>query len=226
MSMSKLSNNNDFSSVTEQLYYKIRHDIIDGVIQPGEKLIERSLADKYSVSRTPVREALRRLTESGFVQYFPRKGMVATTITISQAKEVFIIRENLEGIAAREAALNANEQNLKILKNNLHSMHDATLKNNVTLLTDLNTEFHLNIKKMNDMPILRQMLDNVWDQIIRLRAFSLAEPGRPNRTYQEHLDIYNFISKKDYVKSEEAMREHVKQAKNSAISKLEDKNIP
>ena len=104
------------------VYEALRHRIVTRQIPPGATLREERIAKELHVSRTPVREALRRLGEEGFVEYLPHKGARLLTPTPELMREIFTIREALEGVAARQAAATAGKDQLRMLRDHFESL--------------------------------------------------------------------------------------------------------
>ncbi len=106
-------------SLTSIIFEKIREDILNGMYNPGEKIVEAKLADELGVSRTPVREALKQLELDGLVENIPNRGVIVKGVTAQDIKDIYTIREAIEGIAAKWSVERMSQEELDSLKENL-----------------------------------------------------------------------------------------------------------
>ncbi|GKT33648.1 GntR family transcriptional regulator, partial [Aduncisulcus paluster] len=129
-------------SLTSIIFEKIREDILNGMYDPGEKIVEAKLADELGVSRTPVREALKQLELDGLVENIPNRGVIVKGVTAQDIRDIYTIREAIEGIAARWSVERMSQDELDSLKEIYELMEFYTFKKDVDKIFELNTRFH------------------------------------------------------------------------------------
>ncbi len=200
-------------SMSEKVYIKIKNDILDNKLKPGEKLIEENLAEELNVSRTPVREALKQLDQDGLITYYPRRGSVVSQISIKDAQELYEVREALEGLAIKLICLNIDTQSLKILEDLVASMEEATLRNDYEKVKLLHSQWTEAILSLTKNDLLKSYLMSVTKNLGRLRKISLYEPEQSIDAYKETKDILRAIINNDSDESERLARLHVKNAR-------------
>jgi len=200
------------SSLHGKVFNYLQNDILNGKYKAGDSLIETKLSEELGVSRTPIREAIRQLELEGLVQTIPNKGAIVTGLSAKDIQDIYTIRIAIEGIAARWAAENATEAELKDMKHFLELEEFYTEKNDVEQILKLDTKFHEAIYKASKSKPLMLMLSNFHHYIQRARINSLGMTGRAEETLSEHKAIYQAILEKDVRKAEELTIEHVKKA--------------
>lgn len=201
------------------VYEQIRRAIISGEFLPGQHLVERDLALKFKVSRTPIREALRKLELENLVTTTAFKGVMVTDYSTAEVNEYFEIRSVLEGLAARLAAERRSEENLADLQTCLDKSAEALQEGNLENLICWNDQFHMAISKASGSAKLHEMVISVRQQINILRMTSLI--GRPAPNSEEHQNIFWAI-KRGYADVAEAlMKHHVTMSRQSIVNQKE-----
>jgi DNA-binding GntR family transcriptional regulator len=152
-------------TITEKVYREISKAIISGHMPPGERILEEKIAEQMKVSRMPVREALHRLQESGFISPYKKMGKVVNQLTLKNLNEITKIRMILEIKAVRLALINMNKKTLTRLENIHISLEKAIESNELDQMLYLNKQFHFTLYSKSDMPILQQILSGLWDRI-------------------------------------------------------------
>lgn len=201
-------------SMSEKVYQRIKSDILENKLKPGEKLIEENLANEFNVSRTPVREALKQLDQDGLITYYPRRGSVVSQISMKDAQELYEIREVLEGLAIRRICMEVNSHNIKILENIITSMDKAIESNDYSSMEKLHRNWTEATLEMTNNELLKSYLLSVTKNLGRLRKISLYRPVQSIDAYKETKDIYNAIEKNDPDESERLAKLHVRNARN------------
>lgn len=143
-----------------QIYEKIRQDILDDKYTRGQSLVEQKLAKEFGVSRTPIREVLRQLELDGLVESIPNRGVFVVGITHEDINHIYAIRQRIEGLAALWAAEKMTSEELKQMENIYNLMEFYTAKEDVDQIAQLNTDFHEVIFKSAKSKYLRNMLTN------------------------------------------------------------------
>lgn len=195
----------------EVAYWTIRDAIRQGVLRPGARLVELELAAALEMSRTPIREALRRLESDRLVDDAPRRGLVVPTATPDLLIEIFEIREVLEGLAARRAAQRMGEAEIGALRELVERMERAAATDDLDALARASHQFHRLLRTGAQHSRLPTMLALLMDSTRTLDAHQLA-PERVGGAVAEHRAIYEAIAARDPKAAEQVTREHARNA--------------
>ena len=198
----------------------IIESIRNGEYAKGEVLIERALAEKLNVSRTPIREAFRCLEEIGLVKSEPHKGVRIASYSRRKIADLYDVRENLEGLAARSAASKRSPEDLAAMRAVLELADRFTEANDVETLAQTNNDFHQQLAEMSHNDYLINLLSQMRENISLLFSESLRQKGRTKRRTNEHWLIYQAIDMGYEDLAESAARLHIRNAYNNVIVKL------
>jgi DNA-binding GntR family transcriptional regulator len=189
----------------------------DGWLPPGTRLGEVRLASAFTVSRTPVREALFRLEAEGLIDRDAR-GHVVSRLSSHQIIELYEVREALDGAAARSAALRAPRLEFERLKTLNHSMRSAANEERFDDMADINVEFHgiLAIAAGNTM--LLDLVAQVHSHVKRFQKTTLAFPGRAAEVIKEHGELIDALMSGDADRAESVARSHIQAARDVRIT--------
>jgi DNA-binding GntR family transcriptional regulator len=190
------------------VYEALRQSILDGALKPGQRLLSSALADELNVSRTPIREALRKLEAEGLIEPSPRSGLVVREISEEDLTELFYVREALEGMSARLAAENASKSALLELHALLDDMEAALKKDNLKLVRKLTGEFQMAVSQASQNNRLVQMLRVLLDQIRQVQTSTLFLKGRAKEALGEHRRLLQAIEARDADLAEKLARAH------------------
>ena len=209
------------------IYTQIRHQIISGAISPSSKLSENLLSKNLGVSRTPVREALLKLENEGFLIYNLRRGFSLNTITIEDIKKLYPIKISLEGLAGRLATpiVSNNENDLEYLKKLLKEMGLIMKENDINAYVAKNYEFHSYFWHSCQNERLIRMLERLNMQVDRFIVKALYVPKRMEKSFHEHLEIYRQIETGDEKAVEKAIAIHFENASED-LKKVIIKDLP
>ena len=197
----------------EDIYRSIRMDIISQKLKPGQSISEDELAKKYNVSRTPIREILRRLEQEDLIKIIPNKGMIVYELTNRDIEEVLEIRLILETAAAKAAAENITEEKIKKLDKIEELMEKAVKDDDSVLSFEADERLHDFILVTAGNIRVRKILYTLMGQILRIRFISGHKPGRIITTVEEHKEIIEAIKKRDHIDAEEKMKIHLMNTK-------------
>jgi DNA-binding GntR family transcriptional regulator len=189
-------------SLKEEVYEGIRQEIMDGTFLPGDLLKERELAEKYGVSKTPVREALSMLEQDNLVKTIPRAGYMVTQLTLRDLQEVYQLRVILEPMAARLAAQNLTDEDLKQLE-------ALTVTSDPEEARLFNRRFHVLIANASGNSRLARMIGELLDDMDRWAALDL-ESYRPEVLLIGHEAELEALRTRDPQVTEETMRHHIR----------------
>ncbi|MBS1302983.1 GntR family transcriptional regulator [Loktanella sp. SALINAS62] len=190
-------------------YGLILEAIDNHIYRPGDRLVESELAERFGVSRTPVREALQRLETQSLLTRDGRSLIVAS-LDHNQVAELYTVRAELEGLAARLAARHATPEEVQVLREMLAA--DAKLVNAPEALARANRRFHKQIHLASHNRFLVQQLDLVYRSMALLATTSIAAEGRGPDTLGEHETIVAAIAAGDGAAADAALRDHLSRA--------------
>ncbi len=190
--------------------YLLILDAIDGgIYRPGSRLVESELADRFGVSRTPIREALQRLETQSLLTRDGRSLIVAS-LDHAQMAELYTVRQELEGLAARLAAQHAADEEIAVLQNMVEQ--DRSLLGDPEALARANRRFHHQIHLASHNRYLVQQLDLVYRSMALMARTSLAAVGRGADALAEHDAIVGAIRARDGDRAAAALRSHLSTA--------------
>ncbi len=202
----------------ERVFIHLKAAILDGTIPAGQRLTEEGLAAQLGVSRTPVREAIKRLEAEGHLQVLPRRGITVPRITAEQVEESGAVREVLEGLAARLAAERIQPQEIARLRYLLDQMVKLRDHQDVPALVRANIDFHETICKAARNSMLLQMYGRLVDtlQILTLRLKLL----RQEESFPEHAAILRALEARDPEEAERLAKLHVVHGRDFYLSNI------
>ncbi|NKX44402.1 GntR family transcriptional regulator [Roseicyclus persicicus] len=190
--------------------YALILDAIDqGIYRPGDRLVESELADRFGVSRTPIREALQRLETQSLLTRDGRSLIVAS-LDHAQMAELYAVRQELEGLAAKLAAQHAAAEEVQVLRDMVEA--DRALLGDPQALARANRRFHHQIHLASHNRFLVQQLDLVYRSMALMARTSLAAQGRGEKALAEHADIVEAIAARDGDRAARALRDHLSTA--------------
>jgi len=200
----------------------LREAIIQGEIAPGEKLNEPSLAQKFNVSRGPLREAIRRLVGMRLVEHVPHVGARVITLDLPRILELYEVREALEGKAAALAAKNMSDEDITALAQllELHKEHFERSKGEY-IQEQGDVDFHYLIIKGCGNSLLTHQLCHELYHLIRMFRFQTSRlKARPDRALTEHTQLFYAIEQRDSELAEILIRRHIVRARESIVESL------
>ncbi len=200
---------NDQKSPQRDAYALILEAIDSHLYKPGDRLVESDLAERFGVSRTPIREALQRLETQSLLTRDGRSLIVAS-LDHTQMAELYVVRGELEGLAARLAARHATPEEIRVLREMLEA--DQSLLGDPSAMSRANKRFHKQIHLASHNRFLVQQLDLVHRSMALLATTSLAAEGRGEVALAEHAAIVDAIEAGDGDAADKALREHISKA--------------
>lgn len=209
----------DRGNMTDAVTEALREAILSGVLPAPAWLREDELAAALRVSRTPIREALRRLSDEGLTQRVANRGTVVTPVTIDEVLAVYAVRESLEGLAARTAALRRPRGLVERLRD-IHQRMSDNLESDPAVMAELSFEFHTAIRDAVANPYLTRFLNHAEQVIRRFGRTTFAQPGRPGEALDEHLALLEAIASGDSVLAEKIATEHMRHAREIHVAEL------
>ena len=214
----------EYLPLRDVVFNTLRQAILKGELKPGERLMEIQLANKLGVSRTPVREAIRKLELEGLVLMIPRKGAEVAEITRQDMEDVLEVRTALEELAVKDACDHITDAQLSELKKASNEFKKALLEGkDLVTCADADMHFHDVILSATNNRRLIQMLNNLSEQMYRYRMEYLKGERTHKTLIEEHDAIRRALKKHDKVKAGAAIRVHIDNQKRSILESLTEK---
>lgn len=196
----------------EQIYPVLRTAILTGVIKPGAVIDEKAIAVQLKVSRTPVREAVMRLSDEHLVDVVAQSGTRAAKIDRKEIAEAFLIRRALEMESAAQAAPHMGQEHADHLSDILLQHARAIERRNYVEAIQLDDAFHQYITRISDLPRLWTMIEKCKAPLDRCRHMMLPRAGQAEATLEQHREVIRALNSHDPDRARAAMRSHLEQA--------------
>ena len=206
-------------SLADQIFERLEKDILVGKYERGEILTEMKLSENLGVSRTPVREAMRRLEQEHIIKATP-KGSMVVGISPADIEAIYEMRMRIEGLAARYAAKNASDEALVALKDILELQSFYIEKKDPERIMDCDSKFHRMVYEATGSVPLCDTLTELHKKIIKFRRVSVEMTERAKQSYGEHLEVYNAIAARDEELADKLMTDHVGYARENIRKKI------
>ncbi|HSV82726.1 MAG TPA: GntR family transcriptional regulator [Ramlibacter sp.] len=205
----------------QQVLERIRAAIAVGELAPGSRLVERELCEMTGVSRTLIREALRQLESEGLVDVIPNKGPIVAMVSARQAREVFQLRAELEGLASQLFAELASDAQMKALQEAFAQLREAYGSGDSVTMLAAKTRFYECLVDGAGNEMLGTVLRQLHARAMVLRATSLSQPGRTIESERELAEIMKSIRKRDGAAARQASVAHITKAAQAALNVLQ-----
>jgi DNA-binding GntR family transcriptional regulator len=208
----------------ESVYEQLKNAIFSGAFAKGERLVERDIAAKLKVSRTPVREALRRLEAEGIIEGQSRQGLIVRERSADEIREIYLIREALESLAAECAARNATAADIRRLRRLAAVMDKVNLEQSAAPeeVFEAHRKFSEGCNLASHMPSLIHMIGSLREQISRFRSVSLRSKKRRIEAMEEHHKILEALAQRDQKLAAELTRQHVRRALEAYLYSIDE----
>lgn len=207
-------------SMREKVYDTLKQMIIDGVIKPGERIIETEYSNKFQISRTPIREAIRMLELEGLVESQTTGGVIVKTLTREEISEIYKIRIALESLIIEEIIKKINNQDIKKLEKVLKNTKKSFEVKDIEKVFSLFTEFNQILYDIASLPKVTGMINNINLYLKRFRKLSIDNPSRKEEAFEDHVQILEAIKNKELSTAISINRMHLEKSMNFILSKL------
>jgi GntR family transcriptional regulator, rspAB operon transcriptional repressor len=209
-------------NLSARVYNQIKNLILCNEILPGQKLHHQQLSERLGVSRTPIREALTRLVQEGYVSFLPNRGFTCKEIRMQEAEELYELREALEAFAVEKAIATLTDKALRQLRDKMNA-YGRDVQNRFTrerLVYD--QDVHLQIADLTGNETLRNTLSHVFERIVlKRRTDGLYDPARGIAAHQEHLRLLEAMERRDAAGAVAILRNHIQAGKKNVMTDLE-----
>ncbi len=210
----------EYLPLRDVVFNTLRRAILKGELEPGERLMEIALANRLGVSRTPIREAIRKLELEGLVIMIPRKGAEVAKITEKDLKDVLEVRTSLEKLAIELACDRITEEEIVELKDRCKDFVVSLKSSDLTEMAEKDVAFHDVIFRATKNARLIQILNNLREQMYRYRLEYLKDSESHGRLIDEHEQILNALSTRDKANAVKLINEHIYIQELTVIRKI------
>lgn len=211
--------------IREIAYETLKHAIITGEIPAGVRIVETEYADLMHISRTPLREALRKLERDGLVEYVPRRGVVVRAFTIADVQEIYTIRNALEMLTLPAIVRNATPQDIASLREKLGQMDRQAEAGDIEKLSTLARGFHAQLMRISKLNRILRVIEGQDEYITRFSALSIAKEPRRQAAHREHYQLVELLEQKDLEGFQELMGKHIERSKENCLAALADSHL-
>jgi len=222
--MENLLERNIYESLSQKIYRILKKSIVHEELASNTRLLDYKIAQKFGVSRTPVREALQKLANDGFVTVKPNKGLFVKKISIKEVKEVLLTRGALLSVAAEIAANKITKAEIKKLEKNIEKMTEFCNKKDYINYRKMSASNHQLISKISENTLIKNILDDLEGFAYIIQINSLKVPGRLAISLKEHKDIFQAIKKGDSELANKFNRIHFKNTLENIIKNVKNIN--
>ncbi|MFN8457759.1 MAG: GntR family transcriptional regulator [Anaerolineae bacterium] len=201
----------------------LREAILSGELEPGERLLQEELAQRFKVSPTPIREAIRQLVAEGILDHSPHKGVQVAEVKLEDAREIYLIRSVLEALATRLAVPHLNSADVQRLHAWQEQMETQIEQGQLAALRKLNYEFHMLIYEVTGLTQLQQLIRSLWTKFPWDTLQIL--PGRASASAQEHHQIIQAIEDGNAELAGQRMQKHIESGAAALIDYLSNDTV-
>ena len=213
----------EYLPLRDVVFNTLRQAILRGELKPGERLMEIQLANKLGVSRTPIREAIRKLELEGLVLMIPRKGAEVAEITEKNLRDVLEVRCALEELAVQLACDRMDEEGIKAMREASAEFRNTLDSDDITRIAQADVAFHDIIYAATDNHRLIQLLNNLREQMYRYRIEYLKKKECYPQLLEEHQTIIDSIESQDKDRATQITGQHIKNQAEAVVDTIREK---
>lgn len=210
----------EFLPLRDVVFNTLRQAILTGELKPGERLMEIHLANRLGVSRTPIREAIRKLELEGLVTMIPRRGAEVAQITEKSMKDVLEVRRTLDALSAELACERISQEEEEALKKACQNFEEAVKTKDTKAIAKADVAIHDIIAAATGNQRLIQLINNLAEQMYRYRFEYIKDASQHERIIQEHRIIYESIVNKDKEAAAETAKLHIDNQEKAVIARI------
>lgn len=205
-------------------YEQLKHAIITGQIPAGSRIVETVYADQLHISRTPLREALRKLERDGLVEYVLHRGVVVRAFTIDDIDEIFTIRNAMMMLILPSVVQNVTDEKITELREIIKQMDAEYEKGDADALAISNRLFHGTIEHLSDKLRILRVIDSQEEYIKRFSAVTIASVLRRTNAHQEHHEMVDLLEKRDLEGLKTLTHHHLEESKETCLAAVRERN--
>lgn len=206
--------------IREIAYEVLKHAIITGEIPAGERIVETDYAERLHISRTPLREALRKLERDGLVEYVLRRGVVVRAFTIADVEEIYTIRNSLEMLTLPAIVRNATAEDIAELRQMLAEMDEVLERGDLETLSPMARTFHTRLTRICKQYRILRVIEGQDEFITRFSAMAIRQENRRSSAHQEHHRLVELLEKRDLEGFTALISAHIERSKENCLAAL------
>jgi DNA-binding GntR family transcriptional regulator len=209
----------------QRIYRALKEAILTGELKPGDVLSEVELAQRWEVSRTPIREAIRQLEQENLIRWSPRRGGVVPGITVASVRDLYEVREVLEALSARLLAERGAQEDVDAMKKlaaEIEAVQNAGDYRSAIMLDD---ELHRRMARATRNRVLESQSGRVLDRVVMARMMVRRDPGRIHEIVREHRALLDALDERDPEKAAELAAVHVRNARVRLMEMLQHSSV-
>lgn len=210
-------------SIAEQAYWKIKKDILTCELQAGTPVVQAQLVERYQMGITPIREALKRIEQEGYLQSIPRYGYIITPITITDVQNIYELRLILEKPSVRLAVTRASSKVLEQIANSADFTYQYGDSESYLDFLSKNTDFHVSIARASENKKLADMIARTLDEMTRIFNLGLDLRDSGDEMRREHILLSNALLKRDAELAEQILHDQITRSQQRVIESLVDR---
>lgn len=211
--------------LNERVYQYIRDAVINGTVPANARLDEQAFADEIGVSRTPIREAIGKLTREGLVEYRPYQGNFVRAFTTTQVNDLYEVRKTLEVLAMRLAVPRMTAEDIANIRGILDEVYDAYLRDDMVAYGTTDRRFHEAIANLSGNDTLIESLDRLAMQVQLVRTAANRDPDVVERAAHQRPAILAALEARDAVRAARLMETHIDDVRRSVVATLEQQEL-
>ena len=215
------ANMDEFLPLRDVVFKTLRKGILTGELKPGERLMEIHLANRLGVSRTPIREAIRKLELEGLVTMVPRRGAEVANITEKNLKDVLEVRQALESLAIELACERITEENKEELRQKLDQVETAVRTGDTGAIASADVAFHDAIVEFSGNMRLIQLVGNLGEQMYRYRFEYIKDVSKHSQIMSEHRIMFDSIMENDRAKAARIVKVHINNQEEAIMRQIQ-----
>ena len=213
----------EYLPLRDVVFNTLRRAILRGELEPGERLMEIQLAEKLGVSRTPIREAIRKLELEGLVLMIPRRGAEVAKISEKMLKDVLEVRRSLEELAIELACERMTDEDFEALRQAEEAFRAAVKEGNALTIAEEDEAYHETIYRCTGNDRLLQILSNLREQMYRYRLEYIKDEAKRQTLLEEHERILMALKNRNVNIARDAVREHIDNQETTVLKNLKEK---
>ena len=214
----------EFLPLRDVVFNTLRKAILTGQLKPGERLMEVHLANRLGVSRTPIREAIRKLELEGLVVMIPRRGAEVARITEKSLKDVLEVRRALDALSVELACDRISEEDIRRLWDACQEFEKAAQGKDASVIAKADVALHDIIVEATGNQRLMQLVNNLSEQMYRYRFVYIKEENQHDTLVAEHREIYESIAERNKERAARAARIHIDNQEKAVIKQIRLEN--
>ena len=204
--------------IREIAYDILKKAIITGEIPAGERIVETEDADRLHISRTPLREALRKLERDGLVEYVMRRGVVVHAFTTEDVDQIYTIRNSLEMLTLPYIIERATPKDISALREKLAAMDALMARDDIEGISPLARDFHTSLTAISGKNRILRVIEGQDEYIRRFSAMAIQQENRRSAAHEEHHRLVDLVEQKDLPAFETLMKHHIERSKECCLA--------